>query len=431
MIQPNRLRRFVAVGACALALATGVGLLARSSAPRPAYANPLAAGDRIADTAERVVDSVVNISTTQAVARGPFAFDPFWNDPGSPSFGQADPRRASSLGSGVIVSTDGRVLTNAHVIGDAEAIRVTLRDGLELDATLIGADPKSDLAVLQLVPAKGQKLPALKPLPLGDSSKLRLGQVVLAVGNPFGVGQAVTMGIVSAVGRAGLGIEEYEDFIQTDAAINPGNSGGALVDLDGKLVGINTAILSRSGGYQGIGFAIPTNMASPIMDMLVKDGRVSRAYLGVVLQPLDADARARFQIKAPTGVVVARVEGDTPAAKAGLKPGDLVVGLDGQPVKELGRLRNTIAMRGVGKTVNLDVIRADKRQTVAVQLEALPETRPVRVRPARTPGRSPGQAAPAPSPGQAAPRWFREEVIVHPDGRVERKRSSSDDAPTP
>jgi hypothetical protein len=197
MIQPNRLRRFVAVGACALALATGVGLLARSSAPRPAYANPLAAGDRIADTAERVVDSVVNISTTQAVARGPFAFDPFWNDPGSPSFGQADPRRASSLGSGVIVSTDGRVLTNAHVIGDAEAIRVTLRDGLELDATLIGADPKSDLAVLQLVPAKGQKLPALKPLPLGDSSKLRLGQVVLAVGNPFGVGQAVTMGIVS------------------------------------------------------------------------------------------------------------------------------------------------------------------------------------------------------------------------------------------
>jgi serine protease Do len=165
--------------------------------------------------------------------------------------------------------------------------------------------------------------------------------------------------------------------------------------------------------------------------MLVKDGRVSRAYLGVVLQPLDADARARFQIKAPTGVVVARVEGDTPAAKAGLKPGDLVVGLDGQPVKELGRLRNTIAMRGVGKTVNLDVIRADKRQTVEVQLEALPETRPVRVRPARTPGRSPGQAAPAPSPGQAAPRWFREEVIVHPDGRVERKRSSSDDAPTP
>ena len=248
----------------------------------------------------------------------------------------------------MIVSSDGRILTNAHVIDNASAIRVTLRDGAEFDARLIGSDPRSDVAVLQLIPAPGAKLPALKPITIGDSSKLRLGEVVLAVGNPFGVGQAVTMGIVSAVGRASVGIEQYEDFIQTDAAINPGNSGGALVDMRGHLVGINTAILSRSGGYQGIGFAIPTDMARPIMDMLVKDGRVSRGYLGVQLAPLDQARRDRFGIKAPAGVVVDVVGRGTPAAKAGLVAGDLITAIDGQPVRDLGKLRNLIAIRGAG-----------------------------------------------------------------------------------
>ncbi|MBK9030784.1 MAG: trypsin-like peptidase domain-containing protein [Myxococcales bacterium] len=308
MTRFTRIRRSLVAGACAVGLAAGVGLVARSADPRAAQATPLAGGStEIADVAERVVDSVVNVSTTQRAAAGPYAADPFWNDPSSPFFGGDDPRKAQSLGSGVIVSPDGRILTNAHVVDNAAAIRVTLRDGTEFAAKVIGADPRSDVAVLQLIPGKGAKLPALRPLPMGDSSTLRLGEVVLAVGNPFGVGQAVTMGIVSAVGRASVGIEQYEDFIQTDAAINPGNSGGALVDMKGHLVGINTAILSRTGGYQGIGFAIPTNMARPIMDMLIKDGRVSRGYLGVQLAPLDQDARAvRHQGRERRGRAVGR-----------------------------------------------------------------------------------------------------------------------------
>ncbi len=372
----TRIHRTIVLGACALGLAAGVGVVARTADPRVAHATPFAPGSTdISDAAERVVDSVVNISTTQATTTGPFASDPFWNDPGSPFFGDGDPRKAQSLGSGVIVTSDGRVLTNAHVVNNAATIKVTLRDGVELDARLIGSDPRSDVAVLQLVPAQGSKLPALKPITIGDSSKLRLGEVVLAVGNPFGVGQAVTMGIVSAVGRASVGIEDYEDFIQTDAAINPGNSGGALVDLRGHLVGINTAILSRTGGYQGIGFAIPTDMAKPIMDMLVKDGRVSRGYLGVGLAALDQQARAQLGIKAKTGVVVASVGADTPASKAGLVAGDVVTAIDGQSVREVGKLRNLVAVRGAGKVSKLDIVRGTATRTIEVTLGELPDQR--------------------------------------------------------
>jgi serine protease Do len=428
MTRHTRIRRSIIAGVCAVGVAAGVGLVARTTSPGPAHAQALAPGStQISDVAERVVDSVVNVSTTQQVATGPFAADPFWNDPSSPFYGGDDPRKAQSLGSGVIVSSDGRVLTNAHVIDNAASIRVTLRDGVELDAKLIGSDPRSDVAVLQLIPAKGQKLPALKPITIGDSSKLRLGEVVLAVGNPFGVGQAVTMGIVSAVGRASVGIEEYEDFIQTDAAINPGNSGGALVDMNGNLIGINTAILSRTGGYQGIGFAIPTNMARPIMDMLVKDGRVSRGYLGVGLAPLDQAARDQFGIKAPSGVVIGSVGRGTPAAKAGLAAGDLVTAIDGAPVREVGKLRNAVATRGAGKTVKLDVVRGGVAKSVSVTLSELPERQVAQAQPQPriVPPRQGGAMPPS-------AQWRREEIIIHPDGRVERRTSSDQDPqPTP
>ncbi len=423
----TRIRHSLIAGVCAVGVAAGIGLVARGADPQTAHAQPLAAGStQIADVAERVVDSVVNVSTTQIVDSGPFAADPFWNDPSSPFFGGDDARKAQSLGSGVIVSADGRILTNAHVVKDADAIRVTLRDGTEFAAKQIGIDTRSDVAVLQLIPAKGQKLPALRPLPFGDSSKLRLGEVVLAVGNPFGVGQAVTMGIVSATGRASVGIEQYEDFIQTDAAINPGNSGGALVDMNGNLVGINTAILSRTGGYQGIGFAIPTNMAKPIMDMLVKDGRVSRGYLGVGLAALDDDMRARFGIKAAAGVVVGSVGDGTPAAKAGLQQGDVVTAIDGQAIRDVGRLRNLIATRGAGKVVKLDVARGAATRTIAVTLGELPDQRVAVQQPQQPPRIILGPQG----GGQLGPggtRWRREEIIVHPDGRVERRSSSDQD----
>jgi len=398
-MRTQRLRHTLLAGATAALIATSIGFVARS-AGGDAHAGPAVPGTAdMADVAERVVDSVVNVSSTSVVNDGPFLFDPFFSDPFSPGRGAPDARKAQSLGSGVIVSADGRVLTNAHVVRNAESIRVTLHDGDELGAKLIGIDPKSDVAVLQL---QG-KLPHLEPLPFGDSSKLRLGEVVLAVGNPFGVGQAVTMGIVSATGRASLGIADYEDFIQTDAAINPGNSGGALVNMRGELIGINTAILSRTGGYQGIGFAIPTNMARPIMDMLVADGKVSRGWLGVSLAPNDAQMRKQFSVKNSRGVIIAEVGDHTPAAKAGLRAGDVVTAIDGVEVRELRQLRNAVAMKGADQTVSLAVVRKGKDRTIKVKLGTLPE---------------PVQAKADPKPQT----WTRgERVIIHPDGRVERQ----------
>jgi len=236
------LRNFLAAAAVVGLVGTGAAL--RSGAT-PAHATPSVLTDgSIPDVAERVVDSVVNISTSHVIEAGPASFDPFFSDPFSPGYGDPGDRKAMSKGSGVIITASGRILTNAHVVKDADDIRVTLQDGNDYEAKVVGVDPRADLAVIQL---KGN-VPTLKPLTFGDSSSLRLGDVVLAIGDPFGVGKSVTMGIVSAKGRGGMGIEEYEDFIQTDAAINPGNSGGALVNLKGELIGINTAIASKSGG---------------------------------------------------------------------------------------------------------------------------------------------------------------------------------------
>ena len=372
-----------------LGIATGVGVAVRFDAPaahadvRVDGADKVLTDGTIADVAERVVESVVNVASTKKVDAGPAMFDPFFTDPDSPFFGFEPPSgMASSMGSGVIVTAQGRVLTNAHVVKGADEIRVTTSDGTELDAKLVGIDPRSDVAVLQL---QGD-LPKLKPLRFGDSTKLRLGEVVLAVGNPFGVGQSVTMGIVSAKGRAAGGAAtDYQDFIQTDAAINPGNSGGALVNLDGELVGINTAILSRTGGYQGIGFAIPSAMAEPIMTMLVKDGRVSRGFLGVNIATVTKDLAKQQKLDVVHGVLITGVEDQSPAAKAGLAKGDVVVSLDGADMRDANKLRNTIAMRGAGKSVELAIVRGKDHKTIKVSLGELPDAiaddAPVKVAP--------------------------------------------------
>jgi Do/DeqQ family serine protease len=358
-----------------IAVAAVVGLVGGGADLRlgstPAQAAPSALTDAsIPDIAERVVDSVVNISVAHAVKGGPAASDPFYTDPDSPSYGVAPQKRQGSKGSGVIVNATGRILTNAHVVSGADDIVVTLHDGTDHSAKVVGIDSKADLAVIQL---KG-KMPQLKPLPFGDSNTLRLGEVVLAIGDPFGVGKSVTMGIVSAKGRGNMGIEEYEDFIQTDAAINPGNSGGALVNLRGELVGINTAIASKSGGYAGIGFAIPTSMAKPIMEMLVKDGKVVRGYLGVSIATVTSQLANKYKLGASRGAFVESVQDDSPAHKAGLVEGDVIVAINGSEVRSSDVLRNTIAMIKPGTTVDLQVVaRSSTKKVIKAKLAALPD----------------------------------------------------------
>jgi serine protease Do len=330
----------------------------------------------LAEIAERATASVVNISSTKVVKNpmGPEGGSPFMDDPFFRRFFQLPPgqgipqdRRAQSLGSGVIVDDDGIVLTNNHVVDGADEIVITLSDGREFDAELVGADPQSDVAVIKI---KGNPS-GLQPLAFGDSSTLRLADTVLAIGNPFGVGQTVTMGIVSATGRANLGIADYEDFIQTDAAINPGNSGGALLNVRGELVGINTAIVSRTGGYQGIGFAIPSNMAAQIMKSLKETGKVERGWLGVAIQPLDRELAEAMGIDQAQGVLVADVTAGGPAKKAGLQRGDVILSIDGREVRSTGELRNVVAANPAGKTVTVTVVRNQKQKEIDVELGSL------------------------------------------------------------
>jgi len=276
-------------------------------------------------------------------------------------------RRQQSRGSGVVVRSNGTVLTNNHVVEGADAVKVTLSDGREFDAEVIGSDPRSDLAVLRLDGADG-----LTPLPFGDSTGLRLGEMVLAIGNPFGLEGTVTMGIVSAKGRADVGIVDYEDFIQTDAAINPGNSGGALVNTRGELVGINTAILSRNGGYQGIGFAIPSDMAKSIMDSLLENGRVARGWLGVLIQDLRPELAEAFDIDQQSGALIADVALGSPAKSAGLRRGDVVIAVSGRPIHTSGELRNQIALKPPGSRVKLRLLRDGSQKTLPVVLGELP-----------------------------------------------------------
>jgi serine protease Do len=263
-----------------------------------------------------------------------------------------------------LLSDTSYILTNNHVVRGAEKILITLKDGRELKAKITGTDPKSDIAVLEV---KG----LLPSLPLGDSSKLEVGEWVIAMGNPFGLSHTLTVGVVSAKGRTGLGINDYEDFIQTDAAINPGNSGGPLLNLNGEVIGINTAIFSRSGGYMGVGFAIPVNLARGIAEQLLETGDVTRGYLGIVIQNLTPALAESFDIDEAKGILVAQVSEDSPAAKAGLKVGDLIVRYQGKAVTDVGEFRNRVALTPPGDKVKLSIIRKGQRKTISVKIGKL------------------------------------------------------------
>jgi len=343
--------------------------------PHPAFAQ--ASGDiSIADIAEKSIESVVNIYSTKVIRspggnfRSPFFDDPFFKRFFGPNFQFEVPpseQREQSLGSGVIVSEDGIILTNNHVIADAEELRVILHDEREFEAEIVGTDPQSDLAVIRL---KGDDIEGLKPITFGDSDILRLGDVVLAIGNPFGLSHTVTMGIVSAKGRSfnQMRITEYEDFIQTDAAINPGNSGGALINLRGELVGINTAIVSRSGGYQGIGFAIPSNMAQLIMKGLINEGKIVRGWLGVVIQDVTHEIAEAMDLDSTKGALISEVYKDTPAHKAGIESGDIVLKVNNKEIESSNHLRNMIALLGADEKVTVTVLRDGKEKDIQVKL---------------------------------------------------------------
>ena len=286
---------------------------------------------------------------------------------------------SGAWGRGSSSPRDGYVLTNNHVVDGAEDIRVTLSDRRELKARLVGADPKTDLAVLKL-PGSGYSV-----LPVGDSSRVEVAEVVLAIGNPFGLAQTVTMGIVSAVGRANVGIADYEDFIQTDAAINPGNSGGALVSAGGALIGINTAIFTQSGGYMGIGFAVPINMARQVMDQLVTRGRLNRGYLGVAVQDVTPAIARGLGLSVEGGILVSDVTPGGPAAQAGLQRGDVITSIDGKPVTDVGHFRNLVAGTAPGTRVQLTILRNGRQQAAEVAIGEAPEpARPVAAAPARS-----------------------------------------------
>ncbi len=318
----------------------------------------------LAPMLDKATPAVLNIATRGhvAVQQNPLLSDPFFrrffNIPEQPH-----ERQTQSLGSGVIVDAQrGYVLTNNHVIDKADEITVTLRDGRHLNAKLIGTDPESDIAVLQIAADN------LTALPLADSSHLRVGDFVVAIGNPFGLGQTGTSGIVSALGRSGLGIKGYEDFIQTDASINPGNSGGALVNLRGELAGINTAILAPSGGNIGIGFAIPINMAREIMNQLVAHGEIHRGRLGVTAQDLTPELAKAFAIQATQGTVVAQVASGSPAEKAGLKAGDVIIAVNDKPARNSSDVRNIIGLMRVGGQVKMEVLRGGKTKVITATI---------------------------------------------------------------
>ena len=379
-----------AAGAAALEVVHGTKNLLSANGRASASASPSAsvpASLKLADSNEgpskssfapvvkAVLPTVVNISSSKVVRTpnqlyGPMMdpfFQQFFGDGADGRFNIPRERRERSLGSGVIVSPEGYILTNNHVVDGATDIRVTLSDKREFKATIIGTDPKTDVAVLKVEAAN---LPAVT---IGDSSKVQVGDYALAIGDPFGVGQTVTMGIVSAKGRTNLGIEDYEDFIQTDAPINPGNSGGALVNDRGELIGINTAILSHgSGGNQGIGFAVPVNLAREVMDQILKNGKVTRAYLGIIPQDVTPSIAKAIGQSEPRGVLVGDVSPNSPAQASGLQRGDIILEVNGKPVANANELRMSISMMQPAAAVKLSVVRNGGRHDISVKLGQLP-----------------------------------------------------------
>ena len=328
-----------------------------------------------APVVKKVTPSVVKVYVTATVknashqlpdefSNNPF-FRRFFGDDFNRQFRNAPTPKQHGLGSGVIVTKDGYLLTNNHVVDGADEVKVALNDGREFTARVIGKDPKSDIAVVKI---DAKDLPAIE---LADSENLEVGDVVLAIGNPFGVGQTVTSGIISATGRGSLGLD-YEDMIQTDAAINPGNSGGALVDAEGRLIGINTAILSRSGGNQGIGFAVPVNLARSVMESLVKDGRVVRGFMGVNIQDLTPTLAKEFGVKESGGALIAAVTPKSPAEKAGLHDGDIITEFNGKPVKDGRHLKLQVAQTAPGTSVSVKILRDGKSKVVDVTVKELP-----------------------------------------------------------
>jgi len=324
-----------------------------------------------APVAKRTLPAVVNIASSKIVhlQQSPFFSDPFFRQffGNERQFRMPREQRQKSLGSGVIVNADGYVLTNNHVIAGAEDIKISLADKREFKGHVVGSDPQTDVALVK-IDAKG-----LPVVPFGDSSRTQVGEFALAVGNPFGVGETVTMGIISATGRGGLGIEDYEDFIQTDAAVNPGNSGGALVNVRGELIGINTAIVSGGGGNQGVGFAVPVNMARSVMEEIQKHGKVVRGWLGVSIQPVTADIAKAFGLAGkPRGALVADVTAKSPAERAGIRKGDIILSLNGKEVADSQELRLKVSMLAPGTTASLSIFRDRQERDVTVTLGESP-----------------------------------------------------------
>ncbi|MEL0327386.1 MAG: DegQ family serine endoprotease [Deltaproteobacteria bacterium] len=350
VFQSYQLKLLASLGGLLILLMT-TGLAWSESKP---FMDPLIQASKArAELVQSVQKSVVHIKVEQKLVnvRGPF---------------QNRPRQEGS-GSGAIVRSDGYILTNHHVVGEADKITVQLYDGQELKARLIGTDPATDISVIKI---EGTDMPVLQ---MGDSDNILVGESVIAIGNPFGLSHTVTFGIVSAKGRTGMGIAEYEDFIQTDAAINPGNSGGPLVDLEGKIVGVNTAIFSRSGGYQGIGFAVPINMARRVMNELIETGQVSRGWLGVGIQDMTLELAKAFGLDQAKGSLVTGVMPGTPAEKAGLQKGDVILRLNGNTIENSNGLRNLVAEARADAKVDLDLVRNKVPMTLSVRLDERPK----------------------------------------------------------
>jgi serine protease Do len=356
-----------------LLLGIAAGGVARAAEP----IDLSAAGGGFAPMVKKVAPSVVTVFSSRTVHPEAAAAPWMDDDPILRHFFGGDPRSGSpreqkqrGLGSGVVVRADGFILTNNHVVEEADEVKVGFADGSdEYVAKVVGTDPKTDIAVLKIDAGKRQ----LTPIEFGDSTKVEVGNLVLAIGNPFGVGQTVTMGIVSAVGR-GVGIADYEDFLQTDASINPGNSGGALVDTAGKLVGVNTAIISPTGANLGIGFAVPVNLARGIMDSIIEKGKVVRGYLGVMIQPITPDLAKALELPGESGALVGDVQDDSPADKAGLKAGDVITTIDGTKVDDARHLRLMVAQMPPGKKIAIVALRDGKEKTFEATLQDLADT---------------------------------------------------------
>jgi serine protease DegQ len=358
-LRPEWLGRTSAPSASVPAAGVAIKQVAAPDTPR---ANALTSH---ADAVKQAAPAVVNVYTTKEVRRRGTPDDPLYRYFFGDSRGGAD--RVASLGSGVIASADGYVLTNHHVVQAADEIAVALSDGRQVDARLVGADPESDLAVLKI---EARDLPVIT---FGRSDSLKVGDIVLAIGNPFDVGQTVTMGIVSALGRTNLGINTFENFIQTDAAINQGNSGGALVDSNGNLVGINTAIFSRTGGSIGIGFAIPSTLVVQVMDQLIKTGKVVRGFFGVEPEDLTPDLAEVLKLPRSEGVVLKGVQRTSPAGKAGLEPGDVMLTINGQPVTNSRAMLNQISQLPPGTAARVKVAREGREIELDVTVGERPQ----------------------------------------------------------